>query len=290
MEIAYHLGVQQTDEDRILRCLRKNLKLLHRQGISVAAPARFRAPIRDIINQLNGNRADQDMQDLMIDTFAEVDDPQRIVLSHYNFFCVPNRVLSEGRIYPMAGEKVAALRNLFPEAKISFHLAIRNLATFAPELFELSGEADFQTFLSGVDITSLRWSEALMRMREAVPDCDMTVWCHEDAPILWPNILRAVGGYTGEAELVGADDFLATLMSSAGLSRLQSHIAEHPPASEEDRREIVAQALEKYGLSDELEVEIDLPGWSQDVIDTLTQSYDEDMNVISDLPGVTLLS
>ncbi len=289
MEIVYHLGAQATDEDRLIRCLLKSQRPLLEQGIVAASPPKFRSLIRDIINGLNGRRAPDEMQELLIDAVTNLDEPKRVIFSHFNFFCGANRVLGEGRIFPMAGEKTAALRNLFPDDTAIFCMGIRNIATFAPALFAQVGESDFGNFLSAVNVTELRWSETIARMHDAAPDSRIIIWCNEDTPILWPEILAAIGGFAPDTPLVGSDDFIATLMSSEGLSRMQGYLAEYPPGNDERRRHVIAAFLEKFGIEGELEEEIDLPGWTQELIDGLTALYEADMEAIAAIPNVTLL-
>lgn len=289
MEIIYHLGVQHTDEDRITRCLLKNQRRLLDQGIVVAPPGRYRNLFRDTINSLQGRKADPEVQELILDAVMDVDDAKRVFFSHPQFICAAPKVLGEGLLYPMAGEKAVWLRNIFPDNPVSFCMGIRNPATFIPQLFVSAGERNFETFVSGVEVTRIRWSETIQRMRGAAPECPIVVWCNEDTPLLWSEILQAVSGHTLDTELAGVDDFMATLMMSDGLSRMQSYMAEHPPASEERRQHVITAFLEKFGIADELEMEIDLPGWTQDMINYLTDAYEADMDVISGMSGVRLI-
>lgn len=289
MEIVYHLGVQHTDEDRVLRCLLKNQRRLEDQGIAIPHPSRYRNLFRDTINSLQGHKADPEVQELILDSAMDFDEARRVFFSHPQFICNAPKVLGEGLLYPMAGEKAVWLRNIFPENPVSFCMGIRNPATFIPQLFFSTGEQNFETFIAGVEVTQLRWSETLTRMRGAAPECPLTVWCNEDTPLLWPRILQAASNHDSETELTGMDDFLATLMISDGLSRFQSYLSEHPPATEEARQHVLSAFLEKFGIVEELEMEIDLPGWTQEMIDYLTDAYEADIDTISQLPGVTLI-
>ena len=50
------------------------------------------------------------------------------------------------------------------------------------------------------------------------------------------------------------------------------------------------EALEKYALPDQLEVEIALPGWTQELVDRITANYDRDVAEIAALPGIEFIS
>jgi hypothetical protein len=56
-----------------------------------------------------------------------------------------------------------------------------------------------------------------------------------------------------------------------------------------DLRRIVSAFLDKFALSDQIDMELDLPGWDEDLIDTLTENYRNDIARIRAIPGVTFL-
>jgi hypothetical protein len=79
-------------------------------------------------------------------------------------------------------------------------------------------------------------------------------------------------------------------MNEIGLSRLKAYVAEHPPQSVQQRRRVVAAFLEKFARPDQVEYEIDLPSWTDDVVQRMTDRYLADVERIRQLPGVTLLT
>jgi hypothetical protein len=54
--------------------------------------------------------------------------------------------------------------------------------------------------------------------------------------------------------------------------------------------QVKAVFLEKLHSETAVEVEIDLPGWSQAVVDRMTEAYLEDIEAIRNLPDVTFIS
>lgn len=289
MEIVYHLGVHLTDEDRLPRLLLRNRALLQEAGIVVPWPRQYRYLFRDLLGRLGGGPASAEMQDLLLDAVMVQDRPERVVFAHENFLAPRSGALSGGRFYPGAGPVAAALRNLFPDTPVGFTLGLRNPATFLPALFAAVQPLDYPTFLGGADPAALRWSEMLGRLVEAVPGCPVTVWCNEDSPLLWPVILRAVAGHPGELALAFADEFAAELMTEEGAQRMRDHFAARPPETEARRREETAAFLEQFARPDALEVELDLPGWTDALVGEITAAYDADMAEVARLPGVTLI-
>ena len=119
---------------------------------------------------------------------------------------------------------------------------------------------------------------------------NLTIWCNEDSPLLWPEILRAVAGVGQDQTLDGDFDLLATIMSDEGLDRIKAFFDSHPPHHLAQRRRATAAFLEKYARADEMEVEIDLPGWSEELVEAMTAGYDADCAEIASLPGVVFLT
>lgn len=290
MQLVYHLGAHCTDEDRILKCLLKNKGALAKQGILVPGPSRYKNVLRETMRTLNGRPADAQTQHDILTAVMDEDSADRLVFSQQSFLSAPARVLEMNLIYAQAGEKSASLSNLFPDAQTEFHIALRNPATFIPALFARVNDTDFPTFVSVVDPRALRWSDTVARIRSANPKAKVTVWCNEDTPLIWPEVLRAIGGHSPETVMEGELDFLATIMTKPGMARLRAYLDQHPPQNEVQRRRVVAAFLDKFALEDEIEMELDLPGWTEDLIEELTEIYEEDVFEIERMAGVTFLA
>lgn len=289
MQIVYHLGVHATDEDLIIKTLLKNRAALALDGTVIPWPRHYRHVLRDLASRLNGAHASADMQDALLDTFMVEDAPKRVVFSGQNLLGLPQNVLGAGRLYPGAASAAVALRNLFSDHPVAFTFAIRNPASFLPDLFARAQPSALADFLAGTDPESLRWSDMIGALRTALPDCPLTVWCDEDAPVLWPVILQAITGHDQDRHLDHIDDLLAPLLSEQGLADMRAFLAERPPASESHRRRAVASFLEKFARPEMMETEIDMPGWTEDMVDAMTDSYEADMGRIGRIEGVTLL-
>ena len=290
MQVVFHIGAHCTDEDRLLKCLLKNKARLREEGIAVPGPSRFRGVIRESLHSLKGRPAPADMQEVMLDALIDDDEAGRIVLSRQGFLAAPEKAIEMNMFYAEAGEKTAALANLFPQAECEFFLGLRNPATFVPALFQRSEDKDFARFVTGLDPHLLRWSEMVGRIRSAVPRAGLTVWCNEDTPLLWPELLRELSGHDPFTELDGTYDFLASIMTKPGMKRMRSYLETHPPQTEIQRRRIVAAFLDKFAIEDEVEMELDLPGWTAELVDSLTEAYEEDMFAIEQMPGVHFIT
>ena len=289
MRIVYHLGAHFTDEERLLKCLLKNRTLLAEHGIVVPGHKRYRNLLREAAVQLKGQAASRDTQALLLDQIMEEDVAERLILSWDSFLSLPQWVLKD-TLYPAAGDRVRAFSQIFPEIEAEFHLAIRNPATFLPALFERHKSTDYNEFLAGANPLDLRWSNLIERIVTTNPDAPLTIWCDEDTPLIWPEVLRAVAGLPENTLLEGEGDLLASLMSGDGHGRMLAYLESHPPANFMQRRKIVSAFLDKFALPERIDVEVEMPGWTAEIVAELTARYDEDVARIAGMGDVTFIA
>lgn len=283
MQIVYHLGAHCTDEERLLRCLLKNREALGDAGVMVPGPARYRNLIRDTATALRRMPATDATQEEVLDQIMDAGTAERLILSWENFLSFPQWVV-RGRLYPAAGERVRSFTNIFPSFGAELHIAIRNPATFLPALFQRQRGKSAEDFLGGIDPTGLRWSEVIADL--LAQDMPVTVWCDEDTPLIWPEVLRAVAGV--DIPLEGEDELLATIMDEKGIGRLRAHMVQPLPV--EERRNVTAALLEEHAKPEMVDMQIEMPGWTPELVDAMTDAYEEDILRIMAMPGVRFLS
>lgn len=290
MTISIHLGAFCTDEDQLVKSLLKNLKVLSQEGVVVPGPSRYRPVIREVLSKLAGQPPTPETQDVLLEEILETDDAERLVLSNEQFLANVEYAFRQGALYPNAAEKTERIRRLFPEHPVEFFLAVRNPATFVPALHNRIQKGSFDEFIAGLDPDSLVWSDVIRDIREANPDTPITVWCNEDTPLIWPEVMHEITGIDPQVQFMGGFDILSQIMEREGIKRLRQYLATHVPANEIQRRRVLTAFLDKYAIDDEVEEEIDLPGWTPELVDRLTDVYDDDMIEIARIPGVTLLT
>lgn len=290
MTISIHLGAFCTDEDQLVKSLLKNLKVLSQEGVVVPGPSRYRPVIREVLSKLAGQPPTPETQDVLLEEILETDDAERLVLSNEQFLANVEYAFRQGALYPNAAEKTERIRRLFPEHPVEFFLAVRNPATFVPALHNRIQKGSFDEFIAGLDPDSLVWSDVIRDIREANPDTPITVWCNEDTPLIWPEVMHEITGIDPHVQFMGGFDILSQIMEREGIKRLRQYLATHVPANEIQRRRVLTAFLDKYAIDDEVEEEIDLPGWTPELVDRLTDVYDDDMIEIARIPGVTLLT
>ena len=289
MRIVYHLGAHCTDEERLLRCLLKNRASLSAEGIHVPGPTRYRNLLRDTAVALKGKTATLETQAMILDQITEQTQADRLILSWDNFLSYPLWAL-RGALYPNAAERIRAFTRIFPEIDAEFDLAIRNPATFLPDLFQRQTGKSHDEFMEGVDPLRLRWSTMIDQVRALNPHVPLTIWCDEDTPLIWPDVLQAVSGHSPGLVLEDADVLLSSVMTPEGMARLTGYLAENPPVSPDIRKGIVAAFLDKYADPAKLEVDLEMPGWTDALVAEMTENYETDVAQIAQLPGLTFIT
>jgi len=99
-----------------------------------------------------------------------------------------------------------------------------------------------------------------------------------------------VAGLPEGLSLEGEDDLHAGLMSSEGVARLRAYLESHPPQSVMQRRKIVSAFLDKFALPERIDQEIEMPGWTADMVTEMTQAYEADVARIAQMGEITFLA
>ena len=290
MQIAFHIGANCTDDDRILKSLLKNAGNFAEQGIKIPGPGKYRRLLRETIQNLNGAPPAPDTRGILLDAITDDDDASRLVLSNANFICIANRIFDRGIFYEQAEAKLSALHQLFAQDDIEIFLALRNPATFLPVIFAESKAEIPETYFQGLHPTQVRWSDLVRRIQHMFPQTKLTVWCNEDTPLIWAEILRAISGVEQDQKITGGFDLLASIMSDEGMNRFLNYLRSHPPKSEAQKRRVIAAFLDKYAVEDKIEETVDLPGMTDEMVEELSQIYENDVDFIEQLPGVTFIA
>jgi hypothetical protein len=290
MDIVFHIGANCTDGEKLIRSLTLNTDTLAAQGIAVPNPTRYRRLLRETMESLGGLPPAPGTRETLL--AAIMDDPActRLVMSNPTFICLPNRVFEGGGFYRVAALKLLALRSLFPQDQIHLHMGIRNPATFVPALWEQAKRSRFSAFMGGIEPTAILWSDVVTLIKQTLPDVSLTLWCNEDTPLIWAEIMRRLTGTPVSQSLKGEFDLLMTIMSAEGMGRFLKYLGSHPPQSDAQTRRVIAAFLDKYALADAIEEEVDLPGWDEPLVARMTQIYEADIQRIAQNPDVTFIT
>ncbi|OSQ44554.1 hypothetical protein [Marivita geojedonensis] len=292
MQVVLHTGLHQTDSDRLFKTLLRNRDGLRPEGVAIPGPGKYRRLISEMLNALGDDAAAPDARDVLLDSILDEDTGHvdRLILSHENLFSVPKIAFQGGAVYRKAEQRLRALREIFEDDRLEVFLALRNPATFLPALLEATPHDDMAQLLHGLDPAQIRWSDLIARIIEALPGVPVTVWCDEDSPLIWGELIREFAGVEPTHPVIGAYSRMAEITSQEGMERFRSFLAEKPYLNEIQIRRVMVAFLEKYADEEKLVDEFDLPGWDQDLIADLTEQYEEDLYDLGRMPSVTLIT
>ncbi|WP_425074459.1 hypothetical protein [Sagittula sp. S175] len=292
MQVILHTGVHCTDEDRILKCLLRNAEAWRHEGVAIPGPSKYRRLLADSLTKLKGSTPDAQVREVLLDAILSEDPHQidRLVLSNDNFFSVPKLAFQNGLVYLRAEARLQTFADIFAEDEVEIFMGLRNPATFLPAVFGATPHEEFGAFMNGVDPMHLRWSDLVRRIRDTLPHVPITLWCNEDTPIIWGEIIREMAGIEMTRKISGAFDLFSQIIDKEGMKRFRAFLAENPTINEMQKRRVMAAFLDKYAMDEEIEEDVDLPGWDDAYVDMLTELYEDDLDTLAGMHGVSLIT
>jgi hypothetical protein len=289
MKLVLHAGVHFTEEDRLMKCLLRNADDFASKGVMVPGHSKYRGILRETLNAMVSAPPSDMARDVLMDAFLDDSDAERVILSDANFFRTPKTAVQQGMFYPSAPVRMMRMAQIFEQDEIEIFMGIRNPATLLPILHSKADIKDPADFWGGGDPRDVVWSDTLDLLRQAVPNVPITVWCNEDTPLIWAHIIRQMAGLPDDRKIIGGFDLLSSIMSTEGMKRFRSYLKDHPVMTEHQKRRAIAAFLDKYALDEEVEEELDMPGWTNDLVQEMTDNYDEDVAAIAAMDGVRVL-
>ena len=290
MQVVLHAGAHVTDEDRLINCLVDNAGMLAERGTIVPRPDDYRILLRDIVNAATQDGVSPDAREVILDAVLPgEEEAERVILSNDGFFGT-HKMAVKRMFYPAACARLEAMRKIFPDDEVELFFAVRNPATFMPALLAMTNFNTIDDVFRGYDPFSFRWSELFERIRAQVPDIPITVWCNEDTPLIWGEVVREMAALDATVGFEGEFSLLSEIMTETGMKRFHAYMGEHPGMSEIQKRRVISAFLDKYADEEAVEEEYDIDGWTEDKINQLTDIYEDDIMAIPQVPGVTMIT
>jgi len=290
MDIVFHLGAHCTDDGKLMRSLLRSRGAFADGRVEIPGPRSYRVLLRETIGILHGATASAEVQSLLLDGMTETDDAERVILFHENLICLPPKVLSPAGLYPMAPDRIAAMRGLFPDHHCRFQIAMLHPALMIWGLLARNVAADYTALMAGIAPKILRWRPLVEAILEKNPDIDLTLWCHEDAAVLWPEILRDLVGLPDTMPLEGDADMALTLLTDTGTEALARSFRETPPRDGVERTERLTDALARNANPALVEQALDYPGWTEAAVTKMTRTYEADCAALAARGDVRFLT
>lgn len=290
MQLVLHTGAHFTEQERLIKSVLRNKDVFAQRGVVVPGPNSYRALVRDTLNAMHRAPASPQAREVLLDVILDGAPADRVVLSDANFFRTAGTGIQRGVLYPAAPERMQHMAALFPEDEIEIFLGLRNPATLIPMLYDKAIDRSEQAFWEGRQPQDIRWSDMIADIQAAAPDIRFTVWCSEDTPVIWSQIIREIGGMEHTDKIAGGFDLLSTIMTKEGMERFRAYLHKTPDLTEMQKRRVISAFLDKFAIEEAIEEELDMPGWTDDLVDELTDLYDQDVETIARMPGLTMIA
>lgn len=291
MQITIHIGAHRTQGPMLLRALLKNQDALKEMGVIVPDPARYRDIMPDLMKRVKSEPASADSQDLILEQILDGETCERMVLGLEDIICVPQHIFDEGAFYGKASFKLPWLRNVFADHQVRFVVGMRNPASFIPAAYaQCANHRSYEDFMCGMNVEGIRWSNLLTTIRTACPDVPLIAYAYEDSPLTWARLLHIMAELPASFPLQGSLDPLLGVMQREGIARLRTYLQNHTPRDVHQFERIVGLFLAKYPDDEAMEMEIDLPGWDDALVERLTEAYEDDLYLIEDMVDITFVS
>ena len=289
MQIAFHIGANCTDEDRLLKSALKNADILLQQGVAVPGPGKYRKLIREAIESLDGGSPTDAARDVLLDAIIEDDDIRRLALSNDNFITIPKRIFDHSVFYHQAEKKVRGLHSLFPQDDISLFLGMRNPAGFLQETATRAEVGSLTQYLGVMSPNEVQWSDVIRRIKRAAPHTPLYVWCNEDTPLIWEDLIRLFAGISDDIPISGQFDVLANIISPVGMQALNAQMKGIAQTDIDARQTLIADIMEEHALPGLTDDSIELPELDDTLVAALSEAYEADIDVIAEMEGVELI-
>ncbi|MDC0737464.1 hypothetical protein N6L24_04190 [Cognatishimia sp. SS12] len=280
--LIFMIGAHKTASTHFQRSMSQNAALMAEHDVAVIAPQIIGSNLFPLANLLR-ERIDPRLTAGAGDAFLEhyVGEAGTALLMNENISgnLRPNMLMEGDRFYRFAPKRMARLAQLFPGQRHTISLAIRNPARFLVSAWQenMKGHAfnSFDSYVSGIDLTALSWSNLIFRLRKTIDGpVDFMVWRYEDYETARQELITEIAGEACAAQIAWLDRAANQGLSAQGLAYLEA-LGEDITA--ENRA--AAEKLFPRGP--------DFPGfapYSDKALADLTARYDADWEVIQQMP------
>lgn len=289
MQFAIHAGAAFTDEGRLLRSLQVNGDLLTQNGVAVFGPRRFRQVFKPAFQALNTRPPLPDEVESIRSNLPIQPWVKRAIFVSEDFIGEKDVVLSDGQFYPFAGKRLSVLEESFGDCQLELFLALRNPGSFIPKHLMSLPEQAREGVIRNNDLSHLSWVRMIEDILDFAPGVQITLWCNEDIPLIWGDVVRSVGGLASDVPIKDEYDLLISLLTEEGQAEAQAVLNQEATLSRTEIRDTLSDVLENHAQPEKVEEELNLPGWSDEIVDAFSELYEQDLTKLETMAGVKVL-
>ncbi len=289
MQVVIHAGVAFTDEGRFVELFKINTKVLSNQNVTLSGFGAYKQHFRPALDTLEPGSDAASTRESFLKRLPKDNLVDRAILSTPRFIGEIETSIMDGQFFPHAGQRIAYLGDVFDGMQVDLFLGLRNPGSFIPRVLMSLPEVERRRIMDQTDLSCLSWLTMIDNIRDLAPDVNITIWSNEESPLIWGDIARAMAGLPEHTTLNEEFSLLSSLLSDAGKQEIQALIQRNLTAESPDLRTELSRIFEEHALPDAIEEELDLPGWSDDIISAFTEIYEQDLAMLESMPEIRFL-
>lgn len=289
--VTLHIGTHFTASRYLDKVLEANMSTLSEAGVHVPTQRHARSVLIGMLKELDGLPPIFEEEQAVLDRLLGKSPADKILLWD-DRWSAPLRNAFEGdHLYAPMARIAPRVAELFSCSEFQISLSVMNPAVF----LEFARRSDtvpkhIADFLSRVSPDTLSWRDTIDALRHKLPNVQILIWAEEDAPLIWPNVIRRLAHLPEGAPLTGHHLPAAHLLEAEGLTRLKTYLETHPPRTATQHEQVMTVFLEKYGKPEMLTPTCELPGWTDADIARVSARYEADLIALSEEDGIDVIA
>jgi len=205
-KITLYLGAHKTATTHLQGMLGLGRAWLAGRGIALSLPQDLRKTWLPGFFTWVGNQGRTSIDTLTAELREIMPISGRWIVAEENILGVSNDLMTRAGLYPMAGERLLGLMQLFEQADIELFFSIRSYADFYrsaySEVVRNRGYVPFSQFYDESRFAGNSWLQMVRDLQQHIPEEKMTLWCYEDFRSLLPTLVQLITGEESVEELL----------------------------------------------------------------------------------------
>ncbi len=287
MEIRLYIGGHQATTGHFVNALQENKAALAAENIAFFPstddiyPSIFRA---SKAIQQGGNV--EAVRTELVKRFTGMHHPDKLVIVDNRIIGQEHRPFEKELFFPRPGGFIKQIQNISGDLDLQLFIETRNIADFIPALYSdrffnnVSGS--FADFLTTINLEDLLWSNFIDRAQGRGTPLPATIWRYEDYAYIWRDIIGAITNTPKYQDLAAPAQKPASDVKLQTALLFYKYTQKHPVKSPAELETLKNLFLEKDRSTTE---PAKIPEWSQERIQELTYSYEDDWYYIERMDG-----
>lgn len=291
MRITLHIGAHHTRTPRLVGAIKSCERAFGRLNIASSSPNHYRPIIASELTRLDGLPPIISEEDAVLaQILGDKSDTQNLIMINEDWAGDRNMMFKGGQLYTGIGASVSRVAELFSQHDVHITMAIRNPAFLINAALTAPGTpASLNWFLKSNDPMELSWVAPVEQLQDALPKAQITMWCEEDTPLIWPRIIRHVANVADDTPVRGTLAAIADSLQPEGIDRFRTFMRNHTLTSDVQYERAVLAFLDKYADESVMTASCNVPGWTAETVHDLSLNYEDDIATLAAKDNVTFI-